>query len=296
MEELIGHLAFDRMDMAECIASLPERIRGYGHVKLASIEKAARSAVNCQLAHPHTGRRAPRQALPEDGGSPAGVSSAADDSPGLSRCRCSKLSAPNSPALRSYMACCCGSLATAPAWMLVAVQAVGACATAMMLGSERWWWLDSPDVHAAAAFAGQLGIAPGWYLGLFILLSLVHWSTFRTRVPLFLSNRATVDAVAAWFADRPAGSCWTSAAASPACRGRWQGAFPAGASSVSRAPRCRTLRHACSAAAVRTCDCSAGTSSRATGATSPWCVCLPLAGADAAGGRKGVCGNAAAAL
>ena len=42
MEELIGHLAFDRMDMAECIASLPERIRGYGHVKLASIEKAAR--------------------------------------------------------------------------------------------------------------------------------------------------------------------------------------------------------------------------------------------------------------
>ena len=43
MEELIGHLAFDRMDMAECIASLPERIRGYGHVKLASIEKAARA-------------------------------------------------------------------------------------------------------------------------------------------------------------------------------------------------------------------------------------------------------------
>lgn len=98
-----------------------------------------------------------------------------------------------------------GSLATAPAWMLVAVQAVGACATAMMLGSERWWWLIHLMFTPLLLLAGQLGIAPGWYLGLFILLSLVYWSTFRTRVPLFLSNRATVNAVAAWLADRPAG-------------------------------------------------------------------------------------------
>ena len=42
VEELIGHLAYDRMDLAVRIASLPESIRGYGHVKLAAIDKAAR--------------------------------------------------------------------------------------------------------------------------------------------------------------------------------------------------------------------------------------------------------------
>ena len=41
VEELIGHLAYDRMDLAERIARLPESVRGYGHVKLASIDKAA---------------------------------------------------------------------------------------------------------------------------------------------------------------------------------------------------------------------------------------------------------------
>ena len=112
----------------------------------------------------------------------------------------------------------------------------GACATAMMLGSERWWWLIHLMFTPLLLLAGQLGIAPGWYLGLFILLSLVSGalsapgcrSSFPTERPSTRSRRGLPTG--------PRGSCWTSAAASPACCGRWQGAFPAGASSVSRAP------------------------------------------------------------
>ncbi|MBX3680506.1 MAG: class I SAM-dependent methyltransferase [Rhodocyclaceae bacterium] len=96
-----------------------------------------------------------------------------------------------------------GLLGAVPPWALIAIQAVGACAAAVALGSERWWWVIHLCFSPLLLAVGQLGIPPGWYLGLFVLLSLVYWSTFRTRVPLFLSNHATVEAVAALLAGRP---------------------------------------------------------------------------------------------
>lgn len=81
-------------------------------------------------------------------------------------------------------------------WFFVGVQALAATAVAAMLRSARWWLA----IHAAFAplliAAASLGIAPGWYLAAFALLLAVYWTGFRTQVPLYLSNRATVDAVA----------------------------------------------------------------------------------------------------
>lgn len=60
--------------------------------------------------------------------------------------------------------------------------------------SARWrqpaWW---PPLHAvflpAIVLASQLDM-PAWlYLAAFLLLVLFYWSTFRTRVPLYLSDR-----------------------------------------------------------------------------------------------------------
>lgn len=78
---------------------------------------------------------------------------------------------------------------------IVVMQAGIAAAFALAMKAPRWWvlihLLFSPMVVAARA----LDIAPGWYLLAFLALSAVFWSTFRTRVPLFLTNRATARAL-----------------------------------------------------------------------------------------------------
>jgi SAM-dependent methyltransferase len=81
-------------------------------------------------------------------------------------------------------------------WPVAAIQALAAAVAATALGSAPWWrWIHlgfAPLVLAAL----QLHIAPGWYLAAFIGFALVFWSSFRTQVPLFLSNPSTAAAVA----------------------------------------------------------------------------------------------------
>ncbi|AOF81975.1 methyltransferase small domain protein [Methyloversatilis sp. RAC08] len=78
---------------------------------------------------------------------------------------------------------------------VVIMQGGIAAALALAMGAPRWWviihLLFSPLVVGARA----LDIAPAWYLFAFIALSAIFWSTFRTRVPLFLTNRATARAL-----------------------------------------------------------------------------------------------------
>lgn len=58
------------------------------------------------------------------------------------------------------------------------------------------WWLPIHLAFAPLAVAVQrLGIAPGWFLAAFVLLLLVFWRTDKSRVPLYLSNRATAAAL-----------------------------------------------------------------------------------------------------
>jgi hypothetical protein len=74
---------------------------------------------------------------------------------------------------------------------IVIMQAGIAAALALAMGAPRWWvaihLVFSPLVVGARA----LDISPFWYLLAFLGLSAVFWSTFRTRVPLFLTNQAT---------------------------------------------------------------------------------------------------------
>jgi hypothetical protein len=89
-------------------------------------------------------------------------------------------------------------------WPLVGAQAVTATAAAAVLRSARWWL----PIHLAflplAVMAQRLGVHPGWYLAAFTLLVLVYWSSFRTQVPLYLSNRATTAALATLLPQHPA--------------------------------------------------------------------------------------------
>lgn len=81
-------------------------------------------------------------------------------------------------------------------WPLLALQAVAAAGTAALLRSP-WWWLALHLVFSPALVALHgLGLAPAWYLAAFVALALVFGNPVRTRVPLFLSHRATIEALA----------------------------------------------------------------------------------------------------
>lgn len=89
-------------------------------------------------------------------------------------------------------------------WPLVGVQAAGACATAVALRSARWWLPLHLAFLPAVVAAQGLRLHPGWFLAAFVVLALVYWSSFRTQVPLYLSNRKTAEAVAALLPAAPA--------------------------------------------------------------------------------------------
>ncbi len=80
---------------------------------------------------------------------------------------------------------------------LAAGQGVAAALAAHLLGAERWWLPIHLAFAPALVAASGLALAPGWYLAGFVLLALVYWSTFRSRVPLYLSNAATAEALLA---------------------------------------------------------------------------------------------------
>jgi len=87
---------------------------------------------------------------------------------------------------------------------LAMLQGGVAAAIALTQGAPRWWIV----IHLAFAplvFAvHRLDIPPGWFLVGFLLLLLVFWRTDRSRVPLFLTNRQTAEAVRAQL---PPGPC-----------------------------------------------------------------------------------------
>lgn len=89
-------------------------------------------------------------------------------------------------------------------WRVIAVQAVTAAGMARLLASDRWWIPIHLAFMPAIIAAQQLAIAPYWYLVAFIALWLIFRNTFRTRVPLYLSNVQAVEAIAAALpTDRP---------------------------------------------------------------------------------------------
>ncbi|GAA5169324.1 class I SAM-dependent methyltransferase [Viridibacterium curvum] len=71
------------------------------------------------------------------------------------------------------------------------------------LGAPRWW----SGIHLAflpgIVLAMQSKLPPWVYLTAFVLLAATYWTSFRTQVPLFLSNRITVHRLAAFLPDTP---------------------------------------------------------------------------------------------
>lgn len=91
----------------------------------------------------------------------------------------------------------------APAWALALVQGGVAATVAAVRGAPRWWWWIHLGFGPLAWGAQQLGW-PAWAWGLaFVLAVLVFWRTDTSRVPLYLSNAVTVQALAALLPPEP---------------------------------------------------------------------------------------------
>lgn len=96
-----------------------------------------------------------------------------------------------------FAVCQFGIPITLEALPLAAFQGLLASFLALLWKSDRWW----PPIHLvftpSIVLAAQLRLPPSLYaLGFLVLLGL-YWTSFRTRVPLFLSNIATVHRLAA---------------------------------------------------------------------------------------------------
>lgn len=94
-----------------------------------------------------------------------------------------------------------GLAAADPLALAVAQGALAAC-VALTLGAERWWLPLHLAFAPALVLSQRLGVAPGWYLAAFALLLLTYWTSFRSRVPLYLSNRSTSLALLALLPER----------------------------------------------------------------------------------------------
>jgi len=82
------------------------------------------------------------------------------------------------------------------AFVVLAVQ----CALAAAIGSgfrlASWWMALNAAFPLLVTLAVAVGMDPVWYLAAFVSMAAVYWSTFRTQVPLFLSNQRAIHALA----------------------------------------------------------------------------------------------------
>lgn len=83
----------------------------------------------------------------------------------------------------------------APSLLLVALQGALAASIGILLKSERWWIAIHLAFSPALFAALRLDLPPTFPLAVLAGLTFVFWTTFRGEVPLFLSSRATADAL-----------------------------------------------------------------------------------------------------
>lgn len=79
--------------------------------------------------------------------------------------------------------------------LLALLQGGMAAMIAQRQRAPRWWLPIHLGFLPLAVFVHNLDIAPGWFLAGFALLLLIFWRTDRSRVPLYLSNAATAQAL-----------------------------------------------------------------------------------------------------
>lgn len=91
---------------------------------------------------------------------------------------------------------------------VAAIQGICAAVVSAKLGAPKWWLgihlCFLPAALWLSRLGRDLGVQPLWYFAGFAALLLVFWRTDRSQVPLYLSNAATAEALAA---DLPAAPC-----------------------------------------------------------------------------------------
>jgi hypothetical protein len=88
-------------------------------------------------------------------------------------------------------------LGAEPGWAWVSGQGVLAALVGRMFGLP-WWWAPINALFVPAALGLKfLALEPIWYLAGFGVLGSVYWTTYRTRVPLYLSSSEACERVAA---------------------------------------------------------------------------------------------------
>lgn len=87
--------------------------------------------------------------------------------------------------------------------ILAVAQGICAAFVSYKLEAPPWWLPIHLIFMPCTVLASGLGLAPGWYLGVFLLLLLVFWRIDQSRVPLFLSNQETAVALADLIPMRP---------------------------------------------------------------------------------------------
>jgi hypothetical protein len=79
--------------------------------------------------------------------------------------------------------------------VLAMLQGGVAAMISLRQNAPGWWLLIHLGFAPLAVIVQGLQLAPGWYLTGFLLLLAIFWRTDQSRVPLYLSNRATSHAV-----------------------------------------------------------------------------------------------------
>ncbi|MDP5238288.1 class I SAM-dependent methyltransferase [Uliginosibacterium sp. 31-16] len=84
---------------------------------------------------------------------------------------------------------------------LACLQGALAAIVSMLLLAPCWWGAIHLAFMPAIILASLLQQPVAVYVCGFFLLLLTYWTSFRTQVPLFLSNHVTVHRLAAWLSD-----------------------------------------------------------------------------------------------
>ena len=83
----------------------------------------------------------------------------------------------------------------APLFAVLAASGVIAAWLGNKMRLARWWIPVQMNLAPAAALVSLAAVPPWLFLAAFILLGLVYWNSARGRVPLYLTNRTTFDAI-----------------------------------------------------------------------------------------------------
>ncbi len=75
------------------------------------------------------------------------------------------------------------------------LQGVCSAAFSAALRGPRWWIPLHLIFLPGVVLVSGMHLDSGWFLAAFLALVLIYWSTFQSRVPLYLSNAATAQAL-----------------------------------------------------------------------------------------------------